>query len=77
MTIANANLADGDDDVAIKSGLPLNAQVPNDPKEAGLPVQATSSVVVTNSVIGTGHGISVGSEAAVWGQYGHDSEFDV
>ena len=64
VTIANANLADGDDNVAIKSGLPLNAQVPNDPKEAGLPVQATSSVVVTNSVIGTGHGISVGSEAA-------------
>ena len=64
VTIANANLAGGDDNVAIKSGLPLNAEVPNDPKEAGLPVQPTSSVVVTNSVIGTGHGISVGSEAA-------------
>lgn len=64
VTIANANLSDGDDNVAIKSGLPLNAQVPNDPKEAGLPVQPTSNVVITNSVIGNGHGISIGSEAA-------------
>ncbi len=64
VTIANANLSDGDDDVAIKSGLPLNAQVPNDPKEAGLPVRPTSNVVITNSVIGNGHGISIGSEAA-------------
>ena len=64
VTIANVNLSDGDDDVAIKSGLPINAEVPNDPKEAGLPVQATSTVVITNSVIGSGHGISIGSEAA-------------
>lgn len=64
VTIANANLSDGDDDVAIKSGLPLNAQVPNDSKEVGLPVQPTSTVVITNSVIGNGHGISIGSEAA-------------
>lgn len=64
VTISNVNLSDGDDDIAIKSGLPLNAEVPNDPKEAGLPVQATSNVVVTNSVIGNGHGISIGSEAA-------------
>ena len=64
VTIANANLSDGDDDVAIKSGLPINAEIPNDPKEVGLPVQPTSNVVITNSVIGNGHGISIGSEAA-------------
>ena len=64
VTIANANLSDGDDDVAIKSGLPVNAEIPNDPKEVGLPVQPTSNVVITNSVIGNGHGISIGSEAA-------------
>ena len=64
VTISNANLADGDDNVAIKSGLPVNAEIPNDPKEVGLPVQPTSNVVITNSVIGNGHGISIGSEAA-------------
>ncbi len=64
VTIANAHLSDGDDDVAIKSGLPVNAQVANDPKEAGLPTPATSNVVVTNATIGSGHGISIGSEAA-------------
>jgi polygalacturonase len=64
VTISNVNLADGDDDVAIKSGLPINAEIANDPKEAGLPVQPTSNVTLTNSVIGAGHGISIGSEAA-------------
>ncbi len=64
VTIANANLSGGDDNVAIKSGLPLNAEIPNDPKEVGLPVQPTSNVTITNSVIGNGHGISIGSEAA-------------
>ncbi len=58
VTISNVNLTGGDDNVAIKSGLPLNAEIPNDPKEAGLPVQRTSNVVITNSVIGNGHGIS-------------------
>ncbi|MDP9097022.1 MAG: glycoside hydrolase family 28 protein, partial [Pseudomonadota bacterium] len=64
VTISNANLTGGDDNVAIKSGLPIDAEIPNDPKEAGLPVRPTSNVVVTNSVIGNGHGISIGSEAA-------------
>jgi polygalacturonase len=64
VTISNAHINDGDDDVAIKSGLPISAEIPNDPAEVGLPVQATSHVVISNSVLGTGHGISVGSEAA-------------
>ena len=64
VTISNATLSDGDDDVAIKSGLPIGAEIPNDPAEAGLPTPATSNVLVTNSTIGSGHGISIGSEAA-------------
>jgi polygalacturonase len=64
VTVSGVHIADGDDDIAIKSGLPLDAEIAGDPKEAGLPVQATSHVLVTNAVLGTGHGISIGSEAA-------------
>lgn len=64
VTISNATLADGDDDIAIKSGLPVNAEIANDPMEVGLPTQATSNVLVSNATLGTGHGISIGSEAA-------------
>ena len=64
VTVSGVSLSDGDDDVAIKSGLPLNAEIPNDPNEVGLPAQATSNVLITNATLGTGHGISIGSEAA-------------
>ncbi len=64
VTVSGVHLSVGDDDVAIKSGLPLDAEIPNDPAEAGLPVQATANVLVTNAALGTGHGISIGSEAA-------------
>ena len=62
--IADANINDGDDDVAIKAGLPVNAEIPNDPKEVGLPTLPTEDVLATGLTIGTGHGVSVGSEAA-------------
>lgn len=61
VTLANLNLSDGDDDIAIKSGLPVN---PTSPDQVGIPQMATSDVIVTNITAGTGHGISVGSEAS-------------
>jgi polygalacturonase len=64
VVVADVHLSVGDDDVAIKSGLPLDAEIPNDPAEVGLPVHATAHVLVTDAVLGTGHGISIGSEAA-------------
>ena len=62
----NVNLSDldisvGDDNIAIKSGLPID---PTDPKQRGLPRMATSQVHVTNIIAGHGHGISIGSESA-------------
>ena len=62
--IEDADINDGDDDVAIKAGLPVNAEIPNDPKEVGLPTLPTEDVLVNELTIGTGHGVSVGSEAA-------------
>ena len=62
--IADGSINDGDDDVAIKSGLPVDAEIPNDPKEIGLPTPSTEDVLVTNLALGTGHGVSIGSEAA-------------
>lgn len=60
--LAKMTIATGDDNVAIKSGLP---GVPDGSYYAApynLPRAATSGVTVANSVFGTGHGLSVGSE---------------
>ena len=57
VTLTNLNLSDGDDDIAIKSGLPVN---PNSQDQMGIPQMATSDVIVTNITAGNGHGISVG-----------------
>jgi polygalacturonase len=68
VTISNVNEQVGDDDVAIKSGLPVNvvAGVPvtSDPNEAGLPTMPSHDITVTNATITGGHGISIGSEAS-------------
>ncbi|HTS20691.1 MAG TPA: glycosyl hydrolase family 28 protein [Casimicrobiaceae bacterium] len=67
MTITNVNESVGDDDVAIKSGLPLNVVngVPqDDPNVAGLPTMPSHDIIVANSTITGGHGISIGSEAS-------------
>lgn len=61
VSLANLNLAVGDDNIAIKSGLPLKSGFP---METGIPQIPTSNVMVTNITAGTGHGISMGSEAA-------------
>jgi polygalacturonase len=61
VTLSNLNISVGDDNIAIKSGLPID---PTDPKQKGLPQMATSQVQVTNIIAGEGHGISIGSEAS-------------
>lgn len=68
LTITDINIQVGDDDVAIKSGLPLNVvngvPVPGDPNEDGLPTMPSHDITVANSNITGGHGISIGSEAS-------------
>jgi polygalacturonase len=59
VVIINVNIAGGDDDVAIKSGLPPIYQDPATP----MPQAATQNVKVSNATFASGHGISVGSEA--------------
>ena len=59
VVIWNVNIAGGDDDVAIKSGLPPIYQDPATP----MPQAATQNVKVVNATFASGHGISVGSEA--------------
>jgi polygalacturonase len=61
VTLSDLNISVGDDNIAIKSGLPID---PTDPKQTGLPQMATSQVQVSNITAGEGHGISIGSEAS-------------
>ena len=71
VTITNINVQVGDDDVAIKSGLPLNVESgapvpcpPCDPNVAGIPTMPSHDITVANANITGGHGISIGSEAS-------------
>jgi polygalacturonase len=70
VTITNIDVQVGDDDVAIKSGLPLNVAngvpvpPPGDPNVIGLPTMPSHDITVANSNITGGHGISIGSEAS-------------
>jgi polygalacturonase len=75
VAISNINEQVGDDDVAIKSGLPLWVQSgvqgaagsdPNEINGAGsyTPTMASHDITITNSTITGGHGISIGSEAS-------------
>jgi polygalacturonase len=67
VTISNINEQVGDDDVAIKSGLPLNvvSGAPmDDPNVVGLPTLPSHDITVTNATITGGHGISIGSEGS-------------
>ncbi|MBV8652008.1 MAG: hypothetical protein JO255_11115 [Alphaproteobacteria bacterium] len=58
VVISNVNYSDGDDDVAIKSGLPPIYQS----QPGALPQVPSSHVTVANATFTAGHGISVGSE---------------
>ncbi|MFI5340355.1 MAG: glycoside hydrolase family 28 protein [Candidatus Methylomirabilales bacterium] len=60
VTISNVNFASGDDDVAIKSGLPPTYQDPNAPP---MPQAPSQFVTVANATFTAGHGMSIGSEA--------------
>jgi polygalacturonase len=60
VTISNVNFASGDDDVAIKSGLPPTYQDPNAP---AMPQAPSQFVTVANATFTAGHGMSIGSEA--------------
>ncbi len=61
VTLSNLNISVGDDNIAFKSGLPVD---PNDSKQRGLPQMATSHVRVIDITAGEGDGIVFGSEAA-------------
>ena len=60
VTLSNLNISVGDDNLALKSGLPID---PTDPRQVGLPQMATSQVQVTNVTTKNGDGITIGSEA--------------
>ncbi len=59
VAISNVNFASGDDDVALKSGLPPQYQDPSQP----MPPAATQFVTIANATFTSGHGMSIGSEA--------------
>ncbi len=61
VVLTDLNISVGDDNIAIKSGLPID---PTDPKQQGLPQMATSQVQVSNITAGEGDGIVIGSEAS-------------
>jgi polygalacturonase len=57
------NIATGGDGVALKSGLPPDVAITQDPNDAGLPQLPTHDVKIANSTFTNGNGIVVGSEA--------------
>jgi polygalacturonase len=60
-SLSNLNISVGDDNIAIKSGFPID---PADPRQQGLPQMATSRVHMRDIIAADGHGISIGSESA-------------
>ncbi len=70
LTISNINEQVGDDDVAIKSGLPsdvvsgVQGSPGSDPNEVGIPKMPSHDITIANSTITGGHGISIGSEGS-------------
>jgi len=60
-TLSTLDISVGDDNIAIKSGFPLD---PADPRQQGLPRLPTSQVQISDIAAGDGHGISIGSESA-------------
>jgi polygalacturonase len=63
VTLADLDINDSDDNIAIKSGLPISKSDPYYSKEIGLPQMPTSGVFITNITARSGQGIAIGSEA--------------
>ena len=62
-TLLFMHIGTGGNSVALKSGLPPNVPIANDPNEAGLPQLPTHDVQIVTSTFTNGNGIVVGSEA--------------
>lgn len=62
LTVSNADINTGDDNIAIKSGLPGVPPGAYYAPPYNLPRIATSNVTISNSIFRRGHGLSVGSE---------------
>jgi hypothetical protein len=63
VTLSDLNISVSDDNIAIKSGLPISKSDPYYSKEIGLPQMPTSNVQITNITAEIGGGIAIGSEA--------------
>ena len=63
VTLSDLNISDSDDNIAIKSGLPISKSDPYYSKEIGLPQLPTSHVSIKNITATNGQGLSIGSEA--------------
>jgi polygalacturonase len=63
-TLLFLKIGTGGDAVALKSGLPPNVPIADDPNEADLPRLPTHDVQIVNSTFTGGNGIVIGGEAA-------------
>ena len=63
VTLSDLDISDSDDNIAIKSGLPISKSDPYYAKEIGLPQMPTSHVLIKNIIATVGQGLSIGSEA--------------
>lgn len=63
-TLSDLDISVSDDNIAIKSGLPISPTHAYYEKEIGLPQLPSTNILIINIVARTGQGISIGSEAA-------------
>jgi polygalacturonase len=63
VTLSDLDISVSDDNIAIKSGLPISKSDYYYSKEIGLPQMPTSHVHITNITARAGQGLSIGSEA--------------
>ena len=64
VTLSDLNISDSDDNISIKSGLPIRKSDPYYSKEIGLPQLPTCHILIKNITATNGQGLSIGSEAA-------------
>jgi len=63
VTLSDLDISVSDDNIAVKSGLPISKSDPYYSKEIGLPQLPTSYVLIKNITARAGQGLSIGSEA--------------